>query len=153
TCPECAATFCPGHEAPPTPALDLREIKAQRERLRKWEVEVPEYSMPEPLHSKTFCADARKAFDQLPLIQQWEEERSAIKKSLGKDVSVEIDQLKEIRRQWTSYDERLTDYTRRVDQVETAKEALAALEVVEGDEDALSTAVVEARVYEGASSA
>jgi len=37
--------------------------------------------------------------------------------------------------------------------VETAKEALAALEVVEGDEEALSTAVVEARVYEGASSA
>src|SRR5690606_34855282 len=79
-------------------------------------------------------------------------ERAELEEHLGEDVSDEIENIKEADRQWTSYRERRIDFNNRADQVETAKEALAALDVVDGDEIALTTAVVEARVYEAACS-
>src|SRR5690606_35820928 len=112
----------------------------------------PEYTMPDVLLSKAECIEARKAFDQLEMIQQWTMEKAELEKHMGEDVSDEIESIKEADRQWTSYRERLNDFNKRVDQVETAKEALAALGVVKGDETALTTAVVEARVYEAACS-
>src|SRR5690606_26131662 len=152
TCPECSAIFCPGHEAPAAHAASLREIKEQRERLRKWDVDVLAYTIPDILLSKAECNESRKAFDQLELIQQWEMEKAELEKHLGEDVSDEIENIKETDRQWTSYRERLIDFNKRFDQVKTAKEALAALDVVNGDETALTTALIEARVYEAACS-
>src|SRR5690606_7166396 len=79
---------------------------------------------------------------------QWALERAELEKHLGKDLSGEIENMKETHRKWTSYKERLIDFNKRADQVEAAKKELAALDVVEGDETALTTVLVEARVYE-----
>lgn len=150
TCPECNHKFCPSHEAPPAPKLDNREIKAQSERLRKWETHVPKYSKPDPYYPEDLCKAHRRYLEQQPQVEKWKEQLEELESTLGVDVSEEIEHLKEIKRQWTTYGERLTDHNRRVERVKYVKEVLAALEVVEGDENALSTAVVEARVYEGA---